>query len=240
MRLWHNRRINLETIDMKNSKRGFISAFVVVGIIIVAAIAGIGSYAVKKHKNTSYVPAQSTPPVVVINNFGTTKTGAQKLEETNVDTSGWKTFRNDEYGFEFKYPSLAHAPYVVKDRGMSVNNTKCDAFVEFYAEDEFEALVGDNDISSLFQMCVVKNIIISETNKIQDFEDFLLVDRPGTRLHEKWRTYLSGNILAYYIYPSRDLYILLKSNKVLKFSGEFRRLNPEETLGGIQKTFKTF
>jgi hypothetical protein len=47
--------------------------------------------------------ATSTPPVII-------STTTPEVITSDVDTSGWKTYRNEEYGFEFRYNPAWPAP----------------------------------------------------------------------------------------------------------------------------------
>lgn len=75
---------------MPNTKRGFG----VVGIIIIILLAlGGGAYLWSQKK----VEAPSSTDVPTDNSFTT-------LSQPD-ETASWKTYKNDKYGFEFKYPS---------------------------------------------------------------------------------------------------------------------------------------
>ncbi len=75
---------------MKN-KQGFAPA----AIVIVLAVLVIGGYFVWKNQTV-------TPPSALPEGEGTP---ASPLGGGLEGVEGWKTYRNDEYGFEFKYPT---------------------------------------------------------------------------------------------------------------------------------------
>lgn len=70
---------------MKNSKKGFapIILLILIGVVIIAA----GVY-------------------LVVNNKAEAPTVTKNEQATTTDqTAGWKTHRNEEYGFSFQYPA---------------------------------------------------------------------------------------------------------------------------------------
>lgn len=75
-----------------NSKEeGFIS-FWIIGIVIAIIISGIGYLALKQQKESVPQPQSTTEQI-------------QDIKETSeINTLNWKTYRNEKYGFEVRYP----------------------------------------------------------------------------------------------------------------------------------------
>lgn len=96
-----------------NNKHGF-SAVV---IIIILAVIAVGGYAV--WKNQTAPPAPNSPPDTNIT-----------LPISNLDTSDWKTYRNDEYGFEMKYPTGWCATVLPEDQKWERNENCIEGLVK--------------------------------------------------------------------------------------------------------------
>ncbi|MBI2100738.1 MAG: hypothetical protein HYT47_01860, partial [Candidatus Vogelbacteria bacterium] len=79
---------------MKN-KQGFST---LVLIIILAALALGGEYAAWKNRSSTPIGGSPTSPDV--DSFTTAP-----APTTDLDTTGWKTYRDDSFGFEVEYPS---------------------------------------------------------------------------------------------------------------------------------------
>jgi len=73
---------------MKNSQKGFTIPLIIA--IIAVLIIGGGTYAIMHNKQQ---PKEKVETI------------AQNSASTTDNTADWKTYRNEKYGFEFRYPS---------------------------------------------------------------------------------------------------------------------------------------
>lgn len=107
--------------------------------IIILAIVGVVAYSLSKNginPNPSISPTVSASPTASPSpTFTPTSTPQPSSTPTpSVDVSSWKTYRNDEYGFEIKYPNFfataTTKSYYGYERGFP--EVKLDTLIEFH------------------------------------------------------------------------------------------------------------
>lgn len=120
-------------------KKGFIN-IIIIGVIAII-IAAAGYFAVTR--KTSEAPATSQEVETI--NKTTELTGEDSA------TKDWKTYRNEEYGFEFRYPlKIAGKPVVIKE----VENFPPFPYFKTYQFLEPEFFIDSNDSNRLISIAV--------------------------------------------------------------------------------------
>ena len=157
------------TNNMKNPQKGFIVPLLMVIIAVLVIGSGVYVYKNKKTETSTVVNTETqqsgqnqqqtntqTPPVSATKQL--TLTQAPPLFETPIltispsTTAGWKTYTNDKYKFEFKYP---HS-FVITDYSFEMSNGS------------LGLVFTDKDVNF-----VVRNIELSEIN----FTDYVALQR---------------------------------------------------------------
>ena len=102
---------------MRKEANGFGPIGIVVILAVIVLVAGGGLYAIKQRRSNFLFPGSG-----VIKFLGFLPPGQVTLEEKKllqehnigirkeeqIDTSNWKTYRNEKYGFEVKYPATGN------------------------------------------------------------------------------------------------------------------------------------
>jgi hypothetical protein len=124
-----------------------------IGTILILAAVALGFWVWQNQlgsPTSKLLPVEPLP--VVDTNIEPPPTTAT-LIKTSLDPTDWKTYRNDEYGFEFKYPD-----WRIGDNFLSLGGT----FQLFnFSEDQFDRVrfgIGENKI----EMAISKNYSLAQ------------------------------------------------------------------------------
>ena len=92
-------------------RSSFLQLLLISVVILIMAGLGYAGWKFKGKKEMESEPILITSPTLE----ETDKPEEEKLEISEIDTNDWKTYRNEEYGFEIKYPSS----WIREDRALN-------------------------------------------------------------------------------------------------------------------------
>lgn len=180
---------------------------VIVLWIIIAAIVLGGGYAAYRYHNYQQP----------------TTGNLQQKTETSVDTNNWKTYRNEKYEFEFKYPSSWYLHDRDTFKGNFVVLLKTEDFPNIESESyalEHQITVGVNNMKGAYDKKLTQEEYIQDISsdndytgkptsikwvKINKFNMFRVEHKNENMFHTLSYYYFNdGKVFNFYLYPFSD------------------------------------
>lgn len=119
----------LSKVKPSETNGGFGLVGIIIALAVVVLVSGGGLY---YYRNQQLITDNLQPAT---NNKSTEEIEQNQaaVNESAVDTSNWKMYRNEKYGFEMKTPP----PWEVIRKGM--NNNNLDNYAEIYSNDNYDS-----------------------------------------------------------------------------------------------------
>ncbi|MBI2100942.1 MAG: hypothetical protein HYT47_02900 [Candidatus Vogelbacteria bacterium] len=163
--------------QISSKSRGLLIA-----LLFILAL-GLGGWLVWRWWPAGVVPPPSdVPPPVVVEDTNIEPPASAAIiydSETGVDTSNWQTYRNEEYGFEFRYPD--EWKIIACAQG---DSKYCSLILEFPFVIEFpselKGQIGTGKVSVSVRDTTSSYSRESENDRIQEIVEANYITPPGT------------------------------------------------------------
>jgi len=195
---------------MKNTQKGFAKIWFIFGLVIIAVI----SFVIVKQG------------CWIVGKFYFKSTCESTSYSTQNETANWKTYRNNEYGFEFKYPK----DYVIKSDTNTIS-------------------IGNDNYASLYVISLTNNVSnISPDKYIEELrqkgveEHYAPIVSSSKKIAVNNVNGIDAVLVAAMGVPERNIFLPLK-DKLLNFSyflGESANYVLEEYFRGNQNEFEQY
>ncbi len=116
----------------KFSQKTLILVLVILALVIAGGALAYLKLKPQTDQNTNQSVNQNLNQNQNVNQNTNSNTTPTTTEE--IDTSSWKTYRNEEYGFEFKYPNTLNLCIVDKSNRVVISDTVEEGCVVVYNE----------------------------------------------------------------------------------------------------------
>lgn len=168
-----------------NLKRDII--IILTAIIISAAIIVFGRYHYQKK-----IDKQEARQAAAMMTEDQLSEDVQRIQNT-VDTSGWKKYQNDFYGFSVKYPQEWDAPKIQK----AIKNSKWEVRYQFRRNQ------GEDNVFSGFDVVIYS---VAKTKELPNTDEFPSIKSDDLKDQPQCAN-IEGHVIDTGDYPAAEIYI---------------------------------